>query len=125
MSERAGWLYKQSGGKSKRGNSVGNLVAKWDRRYFVLTGCMLRYYKSVHDATSGAIAAGSIDCRSCTVAEVGRECTFSIATRDRLLTLRADERETRGQWMEALLVASRVSTPGNSPNRRRALSRLV
>jgi len=40
MSERAGWLYKQSGGKSKRGNSVGNLVAKWDRRYFVLTGCM-------------------------------------------------------------------------------------
>lgn len=46
MSERAGWLYKQSGGKSKRGNSVGNLVAKWDRRYFVLTGGMLRYYKA-------------------------------------------------------------------------------
>ena len=60
-----GELEKQSGGKKKgmtmtprgisRKMSVGNMTAKWDTRYFVLSGARLEYYKSQVDCDACAI----------------------------------------------------------------------
>ena len=43
---REGWLVKQSGGASgrTRRRSVGEIMKKWDERYFVLTRKGLHFY---------------------------------------------------------------------------------
>ena len=46
---REGWLVKQSGGSAGTGRrrSVGELMKKWDERYFVLTTARLYYFKTM------------------------------------------------------------------------------
>ena len=44
-----GFLDKQSGGKLGGSTTFGQVRAKWDKRYFVLDGSVLRYYKSEKD----------------------------------------------------------------------------
>jgi hypothetical protein len=46
---REGWLVKQSGGASTRARrrSVGEIMKKWDERYFVLTTQRLYYFKTM------------------------------------------------------------------------------
>jgi hypothetical protein len=46
---REGWLVKQSGGSAGRGRrrSVGEIMKKWDERYFVLTTARLYYFKTM------------------------------------------------------------------------------
>ena len=46
---REGWLVKQSGGASgrTRRRSVGEIMKKWDERYFVLTTQRLYYFKTM------------------------------------------------------------------------------
>ena len=46
---REGWLVKQSGGSGGRGRrrSVGEIMKKWDERYFVLTTARLYYFKTM------------------------------------------------------------------------------
>ena len=46
---REGWLVKQSGGASQRARrrSVGEIMKKWDERYFVLTTQRLYYFKTM------------------------------------------------------------------------------
>ena len=46
---REGWLVKQSGGASNRARrrSVGEIMKKWDERYFVLTTQRLYYFKTM------------------------------------------------------------------------------
>lgn len=46
---REGWLVKQSGGSAGRGRrrSVGEMMKKWDERYFVLTTARLYYFKTM------------------------------------------------------------------------------
>ena len=45
---REGWLVKQSGGSAGRGRrrSVGEIMKKWDERYFVATTARLLYFKT-------------------------------------------------------------------------------
>ena len=54
---REGAMYKQSGGsvnsgKRSRRRSVGEIVNKWDERYFVMTPRKLFYFKSETDFDS-------------------------------------------------------------------------
>jgi hypothetical protein len=46
---REGWLVKQSGGAATRvrRRSVGEIMKKWDERYFVLTTQRLYYFKTM------------------------------------------------------------------------------
>lgn len=46
---REGWLVKQSGGAAARTRrrSVGEIMKKWDERYFVLTTQRLYYFKTM------------------------------------------------------------------------------
>eukprot|EP01052_Picozoa_sp_SAG31_P061366 SAG31_NODE_20454_length_574_cov_0.692632_1_plen_72_part_00 len=46
---REGWLVKQSGGSAGRSRrrSVGEIMKKWDERYFVLTTARLYYFKTM------------------------------------------------------------------------------
>jgi hypothetical protein len=47
---REGWLVKQSGGAAAtrgRRRSVGEIMKKWDERYFVLTTQRLYYFKTM------------------------------------------------------------------------------
>ena len=50
---REGWLVKQSGGASQRARrrSVGEIMKKWDERYFVLTTQRLYYFKTMEVRT--------------------------------------------------------------------------
>ena len=56
-------LAKQSGGKSEKRGSVGNIVAKWDRRWFCLgqeqeAASELRYFRNATDLKP----AGVLNC---------------------------------------------------------------
>jgi hypothetical protein len=48
---REGWLLKQSGGAQRqasgRRRSVGEIMKKWDERYFVLTMQRVYYFKTM------------------------------------------------------------------------------
>eukprot|EP00966_Prymnesium_polylepis_P182104 4218397-Prymnesium_polylepis.1 len=86
-----GWLEKKSGGKVK--STVGNMLAKWDRRWCVIVGGIFCYFKSEDEATAG-IAAGILDVHGASVQNDADERCFSIRARARVLALRtasADE----------------------------------
>ena len=55
-----GYLAKQSGGKAG-GSSKGEILKKWDKRYFVIRASQthLRYYKSKEDFRAGKDPAGT------------------------------------------------------------------
>ena len=61
---REGWLVKQSGGSGGRGRrrSVGEIMKKWDERYFVLTTMRLYYFKTMEVCTETAAAHGVFQC---------------------------------------------------------------
>eukprot|EP01051_Picozoa_sp_SAG22_P005911 SAG22_NODE_367_length_11613_cov_11.955011_2_plen_97_part_00 len=44
---REEWLVKQSGGSNIGRRSVGEIMKKWDKRYFVLTTERLYYFKTM------------------------------------------------------------------------------
>eukprot|EP01051_Picozoa_sp_SAG22_P001339 SAG22_NODE_52_length_24288_cov_15.594568_7_plen_97_part_00 len=44
---REAWLFKQSGGSNIGRRSVGEIMKKWDERYFVLTTERLYYFATL------------------------------------------------------------------------------
>jgi hypothetical protein len=65
---REGWMVKQSGGAQSatrgRRRSVGEIMKKWDERYFVLTTQRLYYFKTmeVHASPQYCDAHGGSPC---------------------------------------------------------------
>ena len=102
-----GWLDKQSGGKLQK-KGLGNTMAKWDRRFFVLRAgtSTLQYFKSERDASVGKKPAGELKCDG---GEVKRETAggnvFSISTAERVLTLRAESQQDVTDWTLAVVAA--------------------
>ena len=102
-----GWLDKQSGGKLQK-KGLGNTMAKWDRRFFVLKAgtSTLQYFKSERDASVGKKPAGELNCDG---GEVKRETAggnvFSISTAERVLTLRAESQQDVTDWTLAVVAA--------------------
>ena len=102
-----GWLDKQSGGKLQK-KGLGNTMAKWDRRFFVLRAgtSTLQYFKSERDASVGKKPAGELNCDG---GEVKRETAggnvFSISTAERVLTLRAESQQDVTDWTLAVVAA--------------------
>ena len=112
-----GWLEKQSGGKS--GASVGNLVNKWDRRYFVLADGVLRYFAKSTSAAAEGEPLGEVDCtEALTESEVdlARNFCFTVVTERRSLRLRAADRGAMGEWLAALARACRSGAVSARPS---------
>jgi hypothetical protein len=55
-----GVLQKRSGGKAAPTGKTGNLLNKWDRRFFRLSPYELRWWGSAADAASGAAPKGAL-----------------------------------------------------------------
>ena len=96
-----GILLKNSGGKKSetangsvagrsRRSSFGNVFSKWDSRYFVLSDSTLRYWKKESDAAAGKAPSGEIECQGGLLTVLEHEAAFCLDTRERLLSLRAD-----------------------------------
>ena len=86
-----GWLEKKSGGKSG-GKQKATWMDKWDKRYFVLVGTELLYYKHENDHAKGAQPQGSMQCAGAELflKEVtGTTFRFTIQNQERELKLRA------------------------------------
>lgn len=117
-----GWLLKRSGGKDQK-KSIGNVLAKWDKRYFALPGgtSKLLYYKTERDAERGKAANGELNIEGCRVERIldaGGESApdswpvmFSIDTDDRVLTLRTDSGDTLRLWVAAIVAAGGSAAP--------------
>ncbi|KAL1510206.1 hypothetical protein AB1Y20_006535 [Prymnesium parvum] len=105
-----GWLLKQSGGKVGKA-SVGNRLAKYDRRWFVFDPARARlsYYKSDKDPRSSRPPAGILECRGCTVEATGE--LFRLRTAERTLTLKADDPASLDAWVQCLLQHGAVAAP--------------
>ena len=98
-----GWLDKKSGGKE--GKSKSAFLEKWDKRWFVLIGTTLRYYKSDEDYRKAKEPAGLIECAGAQLflKEVkGAAFRFTIQASDRELKLRAPNAAAYYAWSDAL-----------------------
>jgi hypothetical protein len=96
-----GWLEKSSAGKLKRvatkkGHQIapvrtlGNVFAKWDRRFFLLRGPTLAWYKGPGDPAP----AGCVEVAGHTVEEMGAgSMSIGIFTDERTLVVRPAARE--------------------------------
>ena len=75
---REGWLVKQSGGSAGTGRrrSVGELMKKWDERYFVLTTARLYYFKTMEDFKRGNDPSGIIPIKDHVVEPTPSNCEF-------------------------------------------------
>ena len=121
-----GWLDKKSGGKE--GSSKSSWLEKWDKRYFVLVGTQLSYYKHEEDHRKAKEPAGSIECAGAELflKEVkGQAFRFTIQAKDRELKLRAPNASAYHAWSDALtpLVASTGRDSSVSVDERGALER--
>eukprot|EP00939_MAST-03C_sp_MAST-3C-sp1_P005264 g5264.t1 len=99
-----GWLHKLS----PRG--VTRLVRGWKRRYFVLLGNDLCYYKSRLEGLRGSINVHSI-VRVGFVASVtgpGDASAFEVVTQERVYTLCAQSEAANRRWIEAIARVARL-----------------
>ena len=106
-----GYLEKKAGSKEKQGKS--RLLERWDRRFFVLEGTMLCYFKSDEDERKGKAAAGSISCAGAEVflKEVrGGVFRFSVRSTARELKLRAPNAAEYKRWLAALAPVTKPPT---------------
>uniref|UniRef100_A0A7S3EYH3 PH domain-containing protein n=1 Tax=Haptolina ericina TaxID=156174 RepID=A0A7S3EYH3_9EUKA len=109
---QSGYLWKQSGGKLDKGRSVGNVVAKWDKRWFSIDegSTKLMYHKSPRDKASGKAPAGAVECVGCSVERItealphsANDFTFCVTTRERVLTMRAESHQDVQAWIRAVI----------------------
>ena len=103
-----GYLEKKSGGSE--GDHKVQHLQKWHKRWFVMQGARLSYYKTEESHQNGKAALGSIECGGATV--VSREVKdervrFTVQTAQRALKLRAPSEAEHRRWCEAL---GRVAT---------------
>jgi hypothetical protein len=135
MAGMQSYLEKYSGGKQQTGSrmrrmsiGIGNSLAKWDRRYFVLPSgsSMLAYHKVEEDASSIAKPAlGTMPCQGSVVAlNPDEPTTFSMTAtgeNPRVLWLRAKSPELASDWVAAIVAAGGTQ----SSNKATASSDLV
>ena len=110
-----GFLHKRSDGKPDQGLSTGNVLARWGRRWFVLTqdDGHLSYYKDPRDATP----SGYVEVTNCEIKRLPPEpqplierlvaarpsdYIFVVVTGVRILTLAATDETELGQWVGAI-----------------------
>eukprot|EP00164_Ancoracysta_twista_P000809 GFYU01001065.1.p1 GENE.GFYU01001065.1~~GFYU01001065.1.p1 ORF type:complete len:130 (-),score=32.40 GFYU01001065.1:171-560(-) len=84
----------------------GGIVKNWKRRFFVLKGNILYYFKTEGDKRDGK-AAGQIDlskCRTIRSAEekTQKEYSFEITVPDRTYYIFADNEKDKCEWMRAI-----------------------
>eukprot|EP00301_Raphidiophrys_heterophryoidea_P016435 c2600_g1_i1.p1 GENE.c2600_g1_i1~~c2600_g1_i1.p1 ORF type:complete len:144 (-),score=5.10 c2600_g1_i1:341-772(-) len=82
---------------------LGNVVRNWRRRWFVLSGNTLSYFKNREDTTP----AGVIDLRYCRTVKVcmdnvGRPYTLEVAIPNRTYYLSCDEEDEMNEWLGAI-----------------------
>ena len=111
MSGMEGYLHKQSGGK-QGSSSKGELLRKWDKRYFVVLAgsTSLKYYKTKEEYTGKRSASGSVNVQS-SVLRVERQGTtglLHIVTPARTLSVRTDSSVILEHWVHALSSGSRA-----------------
>ena len=98
---REGWLVKQSGGSAGIGRrrSVGELMKKWDERYFVLTIARLYYFKTMDDFKRGNASApsGIILIKDHVIEPTPSNCEFILRGFE-LLTARTVSKLTTKDW---------------------------
>ena len=102
MSVVAGWLEKKSGGKEGKGKS--KLLEKWDKRWFVLSGTEMRWYKTEDDPGKGKDPQGVMDCKGSELflkGVEGQTFRFTVRTTERELKLRAPS-SAYHMWKDAL-----------------------
>ena len=117
-----GWLEKQSGGKHDS-LGLGNLLNKWDTRWFVLYvhDGLLMYFAYEEDVQALCKPLGNIDVSGTEVAVVDDEgSVFALRTNQRTLMLRAPQASHLGQreidtWLEALVAAGCKRTDKLTP----------
>jgi hypothetical protein len=112
-SPKFGWLLKSSGGKES--TSLGNVLAKWDKRWFVLLteSSTLQWYRSERDAQHGRPAAGGVECAGSRIVRVtssgstssSGHVEFVLHTESRTLGLRANSEEDFAAWAAAVVAA--------------------
>ena len=107
----SGWLYKSSGGKR-------TILVKFDRRWFVLDGAVLRYYTSDSlETEKGAIPLGDVVEVKTLVqgsATFGTfppaECRFELVTSSRNWVLAVDPKEDinalKKTWVDGISAAT-------------------
>ena len=118
-----GYLLKCSGGKKvkKEGSgsrlgmrraSFGNALSKWERRFFVITtNNVLQYYKKAQDAATGKSPSGELQLMGGLVSVEGLATDkstsfsfrFTLETRERTMSLRAETDVERSGWIQRLL----------------------
>jgi small GTP-binding protein len=99
----SGWLEKKSGGKEGKGKK--KFMEKWDKRWFILVGSELRYYKSDADHDQRKAPAGSIECTGSELflkVVQGTSFRFTVKTAERELKLRASSASDYHKWADAL-----------------------
>ena len=131
-----GYLEKYSGGKQGTGSrlrrfsvGIGNMVAKWDRRYFVLrdSSAVLAYHKTAEDAqTASKPALGTATCTGSTVSMDKDDgavfyLTVKNDTSQRVLWLRAADSTAARKGVGAIVkagatevTAAEASAPSSS-----------
>ena len=103
MSYTSGWLEKKSGGKEGQ-SAIHKLSEKWAKRFFVLCGTELRYYKTDDEYNKGKAALGSIECTGASFrlkGTVGNAFRFDVITHTRELRLRGPSSAFH-MWQDAL-----------------------
>lgn len=101
---REGWLVKQSGGASTRARrrSVGEIMKKWDERYFVLTTQRLYYFKTMEDFKRGSDPSGIISIKDHVVEGAASPLEFGLRGDERTYKFKADDEGMAGRWITAL-----------------------
>lgn len=106
---REGWLWKQSGGAvsggGKKRRSMGELLSKWDDRYFVMSCNKLYYFKSKADFKGGAAAKGVIVIQD-HVAMINKADPttpqFRLRGKDRIYNFKAENKPIAERWLVAV-----------------------
>lgn len=110
---REGYLMKKSPG----------MLKLWQRRYFVLDGGVLTYYKDHRDVGIKFLKQMHMDDVAQVIDSAGTsgskgpklsEFDFVVELDDRAMTLRAESIERRIDWVEALHLAGQVRTRRNT-----------
>ena len=105
----SGWLEKKSGGKEGAGVSSsfvrGKLLEKWTKRWFVLAGSELRYYRSDEEYEKGKLPLGLVECSGAELSlkhVKGQTFRFNVLSASRELKLRAQSPDEYQKWTRAL-----------------------
>jgi hypothetical protein len=111
---KVGYLYKQS----------HTAAGSWDRRFFVLSGTSLSYFRAASDYKAGVAPRATADMAGSTLVDLG-STTFDVQRlsgaikQHSTITLRADDAQDKHDWFTALNGAA-SQQPEGMPRAQRA-----